>query len=259
MITTGEVPITEYLQGSETGRGAFARVITIEGGAFPKNEDNKVLADNLNSACDKYYGTFGVEFINFILSEFEDSIEEWQDEYEYIKIRNAEKVTEELSKRKANHISLLEFTSKRLKDFFGSDVFNTKDIIDNLLKIADKTSIEADNVKEAYEALIEFCNANRNRFYKVVPKAIAEISEAQTISSPLGQFKESEDENYFEFYQKETINNIISRYGDTADIWRTFRERGYITANKGANSFSKTSRCMLSHKSKKFFRLNILD
>ena len=67
------------------------------------------------------------------------------------------------------------------------------------------------------------------------------------------------EENYFEFYQKEVINNIISKYGDIADIWRAFRERKYIEVNKGTNSFSKTSRCMVSNKTKKFFRINVVD
>lgn len=253
MITTGEVPITEYLQGSETGRGAFARVITIEGGSFPKSDENKIIADKLNSDVGKYYGTFGIRFVSYILSNLDDNIDEWTEEFEAIKEKNSQLVTEELSKRKANHISLLEFTGRRLEELLGTDMFKLNDLIPKLLEGADTSSVQADNVKEAYDTLVEFINANRQRFYKI--STVEGVNYIEDINNPLGQYKE--DGSYFEFYEKKVVDQIISKFGDTKDLLRAFRERGYITTER--ERFTKRSRCTASKKFIHFTRINIID
>jgi len=263
MITTGEVPITNYLQGSETGRGAFARVITLEGGAFKKNDENKIKADDLNNATSEYYGTFAVDFMKWLNKQIDDEkIDEWKAEYYYLREKNSDKVVEELSKRKANHISLLELTAKRLKEYFADDLFKVDKLIENLLTVTETSSIEADNIKEAYRAIIEYCTANHNRFYGTDTVEIEGVVFNEKINSPIGQYKidlKTDDRAYC-FYQKEVVEDVIRKYGDTTDIWRGFKERNYIECNKGARGYSKTVKKISGDKKPaKMYYFNVLD
>ncbi len=239
-LTTGEVPITDYLNGHNTGSGAFSRVICLDGGAFKKNDDNKNLADELNADTKKYYGSIGHDWVKWILNQIkdEDTLDMWKEEYRiYIDI-NAAKVKNDLAKRKANHISLLQFTAHKINEFVGSELItNIDDIINKLLVDTDKNTQDSDNIKSAYVTLMEFCTANDKRFYKNLN------GEELTINNPLGQYKDG----VYYFYQRSDVESIINKFGDMRDLFRQFKDREYLISDAGKN----TKKARLFHGTKK--------
>lgn len=232
-LLTGEVPLADYLKGGDTGSGVFSRFISLEGGALEKSDSNKEIADRLNEDTKKYYGTIGYEFIEWINSivNNEKQLENLKETYRTYMTLNSSKVKNEIAKRRANHIALLQTTGCVLDSFLGTDYMEIEDLMTKLLIDTDRSVEESDNIKNAYYAIMEYCNKNEKRFYK-------KDDNFEAVGNPLGQFKD----NQYQFFSKDDIEKVISAFGDTTDILRSFKERGYLIANKGEKKYSKSGR-----------------
>lgn len=247
-LLTGEVPLADYLKGGETGSGVFARFISLDGGAFEKSENNKMIADQLNADTKKYYGTIGYEFICWLntVLEDEEELDNLKEIYKTHIMANSAKVTKEISKRRSNHIALLQTTGYLLDKFLGTDYMGIENLINKLLIDTDQSVEDTDNVKNAYYAIMEYCNKNEKRFYR-------KGDEVEAIGSPLGQFKD----NQYQFFSKDDVDKIISPFGDVTDLLRNFKERDYLVANKGEKKYSKSLRKIYGDK--KTTRFYVID
>ncbi len=196
----------------------------------------------------RYYGTVGYEFICWlnVILEDEEQLDNLKEIYKTNIMINSAKVTKEIAKRRANHIALLQTTGYLLDKFLGTDYMGIENLINKLLIDTDISVEDTDNIKNAYYAIMEYCNKNEKRFYK-------KGDEIEAIGSPLGQFKD----NQYQFFSKDDIDRIISPFGDATDILRNFKERGYLIANNGQKRYSKNNRKVFGDK--KSIKFYVID
>lgn len=252
-ISSGEVPLSDYLKNGNVGRGAYARFISLDGGVFENNDANKEIADKLNFYTQKYYGAVGYEFCKWFNEQIQDNdyLEGLKDIYLNQLIECSSQCTEELAIRRANHIALLKVTGIVLQNFFKHDYFEYDTLVQKLLKQNELTVIETDNIKEAYIRLMEYCNKNHMRFYS---------DENPIIQSPIGQYqtmRNKEKNEVYVFYEQKDVENIISEYGDRTDLLRNFRKRNYILTDTSNKRFTKNIKHLVTKKSTRALIINI--
>ena len=248
-LTCGEVPLHDYLT---EGRGALSRFIALEGGALEKSNQNKLIADQLNINTHKYYGTIGFEFVKWLVKKLKDNdfMSMTNDLYLTYMQQLPLRANNEMAQRRCNHVALLKITGYVLEDFFGQDYFDYENLIDNLVKEINQNSKEADVIEAAYIGVMEYCTKNSIAFYKEGEQNDYGIITERP--NTIGQYKD----NLYMFYSKTDLYKIIEEYGDTTDILRNFRDRGYLVVNKGSNHFAKSVAKLTDKKVKRMYVIN---
>lgn len=221
-ISTGETSLLNYLEGESSGAGAYGRVISIDTDEY-EIFNSKEEADKMANECKKNYGVFGYEFCKWLYELFNDAdkAESVIEKYNNYRDENYEKVSHHTSIRKANHIALLQVAYDLLDDFLTSkniNLFVRPYVFSDLLETSEKLSKEQDVYLNAYEDVIEQCYMLQDRIH------IASRDGSFPPPRVVGWLKD----NIFYILDKELVKDILEQHGDTRDILKEWRSRGYL-------------------------------
>jgi len=237
----GEVAATEYLaESNSNGRGAYGRLLPLEGGFLPNSKENGELANTLLEAISKYYGAIGYEWIKFINQELNDteSLEQWREAYEEYKQVNSLRLDTDIARRRGVHIALLQTTYSMMKKF--NFELATENEMQHFKVLIEGTKVNAestDNYKLAHEHLMEKFKENSFKFNK--PDEYVEAIEEGEIYKQREVWGDYKRGQYL-VLSYETIAKLIHNFGDVKDILKKWRELGVLETEH--NRMKKTVR-----------------
>lgn len=229
-FSTGETSILDYVTGSHSGAGVYARVLSID-------TDNYIIfntkeeADVINANTKKYYGVFGYQFLKWLSSRINK--EEFYEIFDTYKSLNDAKVEHATSNRKAKHIALLQLAYQLLLEYLHSLDFlveEKEEVLRNYLLSADKDSIEKDIYLQSYLDTIDYLRNNAQRVHtKSMDGHFVPVN-------LLGWLKDSK----YYITNKNELKRILEMHGDFNDILKEWKRRNYLITNEGR--LDKTAR-----------------
>ena len=230
-ISTGETSLLNYIKGESSGAGAYGRVLSIDTDEYTIFK-SKEEADTIDTLSKKHYGIFGYEFCKWLYeaSKDEDTLDNWIELYMDYKDYNYNQVEHHTSTRKANHIAILQIAHMILQLFLkykGIHIDLNFKVFDKFLIESDEFSKEHDVYKASFDAVIEYCLVNANRLYSA--NIFTSGDEYSVPNNCIGWVK---DDVYI-ITKKEVLESILNEHGDSKDILKEWRERGYIKTEPG--------------------------
>lgn len=238
-FTNGEVAATEYLsESSSNGRGAYSRLLPLEGGFLKNSQENAEVVNKLLESVSRLYGAIGYEWIQFIYSEIQDpdKLKFWREAYESYKTDNAELLSSDIARRRGVHIALLQVTYEIMLKFNAALGCKTsEDHFEKLIAMTDKDADETDNYKMAHEHLMEKFKENAYKFIKIDDETYFN-EEPYNLREVWGECREDQ----YLVLSYETISKLIRTFGDARDILKKWKELGVMETDK--NQYKKTIR-----------------
>jgi len=239
----GEVASTEYLaESNSNGRGAYGRLLPLEGGFLPNSKENGEIANTLLDAISKYYGVIGYEWIKFINQELNDpeSLDQWRETYEEYKKINSLRLDTDIARRRGIHIALLQTAYSMMKKF--KPELTTLNEMQHFKTLIEGTKINAeatDNYRLSFDHLMEKFKENSYKFIKLDEKALYD-SELYNLREVWGERRNGQ----YLVLSYETISKLIKGFGDTRDILKNWKEKGVLETDAG--KYKKTIRIKYS-------------
>ncbi|MEH7452299.1 DUF927 domain-containing protein [Gottfriedia acidiceleris] len=223
MLSSGEAPITKF---SNSG-GVAGRVLPLNDRPFGESKDVSFFSD-LSSAYTQYFGSIGVNFIEWYINLSKDDFESYRQLYvEYCKALT-KGTDQETIKRIARYMAILFVVANMLKQGFKIDI--DLSLLDNLWQEIINTNQEADIPKKALIGVIDHLEANEHKLHK--------HNEKEPYGETIGYtFKDGALG-----IKKEAVKDYLERKGyDVSTIIKEWEKRN-LTINKVEKHNGKSRR-----------------